>query len=269
MVYRITGLTAALLISILFFGAASADGIVSINSGDPNYGTFFSNSGFTYNNIFSNFTSSDIENSKLVILELDTSYTTDQLSALDTYVSNGGRLALITDEGIGSRDYYDAITAQNAVLASLGSDIINTGDGYDSEYSEYCRARCITSNIGTSIFTKGVSDINYVFTSDVVGGNELVTGLSGQGVVAEQMIGSGYVFALSDTDLADAIFDPSVGNGQLFLNFAEASPSAAPEPSIWTLMIAGVAMVGGMLRWRRRQGGLAFSRLTAQTGSAL
>jgi len=256
MVYRITGLAAAIFTSMLFSSIASAEEIVSINSGNPNYGTFFSNSGFTDNNIFSNFTSSDIENSKLVILELDTSYTTDQLSALDTYVSNGGRLALIVDEGIGGRDYYDAINAQNAVLASLGSDIINKGDAYDSEYSEYCRARCITSNIETSIFTNGVSDINYVFTSDVVGGNELVTGLSGQGVVAEQMIGSGYVFALSDTDLADAIFDPSVGNGQLFLNFAEASPSAAPEPSTWALMIAGVAMVGGILRLRRRYGAM-------------
>jgi hypothetical protein len=33
--------------------------------------------------------------------------------------------------------------------------------------------------------------------------------------------------------------------------------SAAPEPSAWTLMIVGVAGVGGMLRYRRRPNGLA------------
>ena len=43
----------------------------------------------------------------------------------------------------------------------------------------------------------------------------------------------------------------SVGNTSTFLE--NATVSAAPEPSIWAMMIAGVAMVGAMLRFGRRR----------------
>jgi len=64
-------------------------------------------------------------------------------------------------------------------------------------------------------------------------------------------------------------FDPNDTDGEFYLvgTVSEAVPvSAAPEPSAWVLMIAGVALAGGMLRYgagvRRRQAPSAADILT-------
>jgi hypothetical protein len=64
-------------------------------------------------------------------------------------------------------------------------------------------------------------------------------------------------------------FDPNDTDGEFYLvgTVSEAAPvSAAPEPSVWALMFAGVALAGGMLRYgagvRRRQAPSAADILT-------
>jgi hypothetical protein len=64
-------------------------------------------------------------------------------------------------------------------------------------------------------------------------------------------------------------FDPNDTDGEFYVvgTVSEAAPvSAAPEPSAWVLMIAGVALAGGMLRYgagvRRRQAPSAADILT-------
>ncbi len=46
----------------------------------------------------------------------------------------------------------------------------------------------------------------------------------------------------------------ATGTGSFTVNATPESVSAAPEPSTWAFMIAGLAMVGGMLRLGRRNG---------------
>jgi hypothetical protein len=212
------------------------------------YDPFFSSEGFVTNDIGADFSASDIVGSQLVILSAVSSYTSEQLSALDSYVDSGGRLVLASDG-----QYFEAYqAAENAVLTSLGSSIVNVDGAYDPETSSYP----VTTDIASSPFTAGVGSIEYAYTSAETGGDILVTGLSGQGIVSEQAIGSGYVFAISDINLQEGLSDPSVGNGQLFLNFANASAiSAAPEPSSWFLMLAGIGVLGLMLRHARARNG--------------
>ena len=59
------------------------------------------------------------------------------------------------------------------------------------------------------------------------------------------------------TSSSGTYFYPALDN----LSYGAIGPavSAAPEPSTWALVIAGIAMLGGMLRFTRRRGSMASS----------
>ena len=196
---------------------------------------FFSSAGFTTNDLSSNFTASDIAGSKLVILSGDSSVTASQLSALDSYVSGGGRLVVQSD----AAGFESFQTTLNAVSASLGSSIVNVDGAYDGLFHS-------TTAVLPSAFTAGVNTVQYAYTSSLTGGTPLVNGLSGQNFIAYQAIGSGYFFAIADVDTQEGLSSASVDNGQLYLNFANASVSAVPLPASAPMFGAALIALGAV-----------------------
>ena len=154
----------------------------------PNYGplsTYFGGRGYTVNQLTASFSS--LSGANLVILSYPVGLGASQLSAIDSYVNGGGRL-IINSDGQG---FEDAQTAVNAILASLGSSIVNVDGAFDSGFHK-------TTNFISGPFTAGVTTINNAYTSEFTGGNALAYGVSDQVFIAYQQIGAGYVFAIAD-----------------------------------------------------------------------
>jgi hypothetical protein len=205
--------------------------------------TYFTSQGYTVNALTSGFTS--LAGANLAILSCPVGLGSTQLSAIDSYVTEGGRL-IINSDGEGFETVQDTV---NAILSSLGSSIVNVDGAYDSGYQN-------TTNVVAGPFTVGVTSINYGYTSSLTGGSPIAYGNSGQLLIADQAIGSGYVFAIADIDTADS--ETFVGdNPTLYCNFGGLSCSAGaggvPETASWALMLIGFGAAGVMLRSSRRK----------------
>ena len=196
--------------------------------------TLYTNNGDTVSALNHDFGGTNLTGDKIVLTNIPTDYSSGEVSNLVSYVNGGGRLVL----GSEFHPFSDpSITATNKVLTALGSSIVNNFDEFDDGFHT-------TTNILTSPFTAGVSSIDYAATSSLSGGTPLVNGVSGQTFVAFQKIGLGYVFVVADSNLAGEVNDPTFGNGQLFLNFENASVSMSTVPLPPSLPMFGAAILG-------------------------
>jgi hypothetical protein len=242
---------AAALAFALAAGAAQASTVDIYDGYDGTYtytpvSNYFSSEGYTVNNVGSSFTS--LAGADLAILAYPVGLGSAQLSAVDSYVTGGGRL-VINSDGAG---FEAAQTAVNAILTSLGSSIVNVDGGYDGGVHT-------TTDIVASPFTAGVTSVNYGYTSSLTGGSPLVYGVSGQLLIADQQIGSGYVFAIADMDTADSTTFTGQ-NPTLYCDFGGLSCSGTavvaggvPEPATWAMMLAGLGGIGAAMRMARRK----------------
>ena len=115
--------------------------------------------------------------------------------------------------------------------------------------------------------TAGFYVSNYFQLIDRSGGPPLFSVSSGNGTFDSPQTGTAtytltpgaYEFGAT-TNLGDLAFTPGAGTASgahaEHYDFNLAAVSAAPEPNVWALSIAGVAMMGGALRARRRRGAI-------------
>jgi hypothetical protein len=231
--FRICAIAATIVSAIGCCSAEAAQVLLLDDFGDAgSYLTFFGSKGQTTGTLSHGFSAASLAGTSLVIANMSNGYSSGELAALNSYVVGGGRL-VISSEGGG---FPFAINSANAVYGALGSSVVNDFGGFDGNFHN-------TTNIAASPFTNGVASINYAYSSGLSGGTPLVFGVSNQTLVAFQQIGSGYVFGVTDSNLSTNILETGNDNGQLFLNFENASISAVPEPSTWAMMILGFASV--------------------------
>lgn len=233
-------LVAALWVAVLAGSTASAANIGVLDDYGNEYGnisSFYTSQGNSVYALTDSFTAGQINGSKLLVLTLFNTLGSSQLSALDSFVNGGGRLVLNSD-GQYFENYQSNV---NAVLSSLGSSMVNVDGAYDSGYHT-------TTNIVPNPFTAGVSSVLYGYTSQIAGGTGLVLGLSGQTFIAYQAIGSGYVFAIADSNTGDGLGQSQYGNNQLYLNFLNGTSGTTPEPGTLVMFGSGIIGLAGMLR---------------------
>ena len=239
---RFFSVSALLALSSMLASATVVDVLDEFGNEQTNITTFYTGQGFTVNGLTAAFTSGDISGANLVIITMPTTALTgSQLTAVNNYVSGGGRL-LLNSDGQGFEAEQDIV---NAVLTSLGSSIVNVDGGYDAFLHT-------TTDIVSNPFTAGVTSIQYAYTSSLTGGTALVNGLSGQTFISYQQIGSGYVFVIADSNTANGLNSVQVSNGQLYCNFAGGSctvSSTVPEPG--TFGLVGMVLVGAVALLRR------------------
>jgi hypothetical protein len=96
------------------------------------------------------------------------------------------------------------------------------------------------------------------------GGTGAYAGISQVGLASLAIIGQPNDALQFDSNGVNYTISDAVPNatstgyiGDVVGTTATYSVSAAPEPGVWALMIAGVAMIGSALRFSRKQGALA------------
>ncbi len=232
--------------AVVFSVAASASTIDILDEYGVDAGpltTFYTGNSDTVNNLNSGFTSSDISGANLVVLAgLTSNLNSGQLAAIDSFVTGGGNLVLMSD----AAGFETLQGTLNNTLTSLGSTMVNVDGSYDSGYQT-------TTTIASNPFTTGVTSLEYGYTSAITGGTALVTGVGGQVFVATEQIGSGNVFAIADLDTADVNTISNAGNQQFYCNVAGdgCALSGAPEPG--TFGLAGLAVAGAFAMLRRKK----------------
>ena len=116
-----------------------------------------------------------------------------------------------------------------------------------------------------SVYIGSIDAYNYIAFAEgtklvqLFTGAQLVPGpISDPNAGANGDQSSGMTNRLFDFDLSAApvntVYFGSTDYSFEFDNIAATTVSAAPEPSSWALMIAGVGLIGATLRWGRRQG---------------
>ena len=147
-------------------------------------------------------------------------------------------------------------------------------------YNDAAGTGTFGATVGTD--TSGFSDIFTFQTADptddasvsvtynnVAGGSTLnITGVTFDGLKGTKTSDpfGGFQYAFSNVPITAGFQNVTVtgtSTGSFSGTIDVATTSAAPEPSAWLLMIAGVAGTGAMLRRARRQGGLSVRSLTA------
>ena len=156
----------------------------------------------------------DYSNVAVVIIADNTTLPSEPAqSELLTYLQAGGRVIVQGDADI----YATVNTAANAWIAALGGSSTVVPASLDPNCTK------VTTAITVHPRTAGVSTLAYAWTSHLTpnGAQVLVTGISGQVLVALQQIGAGLLMTLPDLSVFyDGCPDLYThGNGQLAVNF--------------------------------------------------
>ncbi|MHB8286412.1 MAG: PEP-CTERM sorting domain-containing protein [Caulobacteraceae bacterium] len=174
----------------------------------------------------------------------------DNITAVFNYDTNLGMEATdgaTYDQLSGGSAFYDQTT--NTSYASPITSEVFTINGYSYTFTPDYYATVYTQSgaygginqIGDSI--DGTESYVYLPTSDAPA--SLGTSYSNS-----SSFGSGYLLTALN---ADNLYD------NIVFTTTSVVVSAAPEPSVWLLMLAGVGLIGGLLRRGKRQGELALA----------
>jgi hypothetical protein len=194
-------------------------------------------------------------------------------SAVAAFIMSGSAMAapityIFSGTGSGSLDGA-SFSSFTLTLAGDTSNITSGG----GEYNNIVGTATVSTNGGTDTLAGLVNEVvvNTSVDPAFIGFEQIQS--TPPYAVAEALVTN----ALASYDLSTAVpvttgslsFSPSTydtTNGTLVLNSlaslsfqATSGVSAAPEPSTWALMIAGLGIVGGMLRFGRRRGLVAIA----------
>jgi len=190
-------------------------------------------------------------------------------------VSSVAQAGIITfdAQGLTGPSYADEASAQNVTVSTTIGDVVFRGGAIltdeaslpADETSTYYTSFALSGGVDaiTITFPQAISNffLNVyngqvypdTFTvADNVGNSNTVTlpSNSDGGVSLVSFPAAGTVVTISTSDTSS--FDFSIDN----IGFDQATPSAAPEPSTWILLLAGLGGVGLILR--RAKSGLGF-----------
>jgi hypothetical protein len=186
------------------------------------------------------------------------SYTAAELNTMAGFLAGGGRIAFMGEHGqIAQAENLrinDALTFLGSTI-SIQFNVVQDG-GFRS-------ASKLDGQIKTHALTEGVETYQYAAFAplNVAGTGEiLMTGedVPGSVMMAYQNIGPGSIFLITDQNVWDGAGSLWGGfdNEVMFDNLVEGKTGAppvggVPEPTTWAMMIAGMALTGGMMRRRR------------------
>ena len=175
---------------------------------------------------------------------------------------------------VGASSSYPGYAAADAVDAASNTDWASNGDGVGSfidfnlgssvQLDGFTLVDRVTSGGDNGTFNGGTSDFTTGFTlasySDA--SFTTVTGSQAYTKTAPSSPTSANDFMFSDSTtlkgqyiryLVGATQGANPGLEDISFDASGGEVSAAPEPGVWALMFAGVAMIGAMLRLGRRQ----------------
>jgi hypothetical protein len=162
-------------------------------------------------------------------------------------------LTVVTDGATGTLQESDILDVQAVLTDQYGTATINSATGYLTYIGgNYLSATPTTLSYdvttGFSAFDVGTGTGNLPFFC--------IGGFCGDPTYANGQR-PGLSFNTEGQTEPTTAAEVFTGNVQIAtLAPASGTISAAPEPSSWALIIAGVAMVGGMMRYRARRSGL-------------
>jgi hypothetical protein len=203
----------------------------------------------------------------------------DNFGPGQSYDSGSARAIVGTDEFSGLNDpAYSFTTTTSASLtevdiALFGSDPVAVevttavpfSGGADIQPGSVLGSWTVTpnSNFGQVTDITGISNVTLTagttyFLQAVPGTSTTFDGWYGNSTDASSVLWQCSGSNSTYTACVQHYSYPDVSDGAFEL---QGSPlvSAAPEPSSWALMIAGVAMVGGMMRYRGRRPGFTMA----------
>ena len=155
------------------------------------------------------------------------------------------------------------LCATGAAHAATYNTDVNTFDGSSGNFGDSGITGSFNDQYTFDNMMPGSYDLTLSTASSGISFNEITFDNQRLSFVA-QIQGTKF-YGLSDvtvnagTQVLDVVggFNGGAGASGSYDGTVAFTVSAAPEPSVWALMIAGVAMIGGMLRLGRRRGSMA------------
>ena len=153
-------------------------------------------------------------------------------------------------------------------VSAFGANANSASQGQDNgEYYNYAFSLDTASNFDlTYAFTETYKTVNnsYILIDDTT--NSVVLQFNGNGNMngsSSALLDAGDYRLGASTEFGDFAFQNGVGtttgNHDEAYAFNIAAVSAAPEPGVWALMIAGLGLMGVALRLGRRRSGTIFA----------
>ncbi len=155
-------------------------------------------------------------------------YTADEILAMSSYLTTGGRIAFMGEHG-SSFGASENIRI-NLALAALGSAMsIQNGNIQDSGSQTALRSN---GEILTHALTEGVDSYNYAAFAPILGAPEVL--MLGHNLTSVMMgyenIGAGSIFLITDQNVFDSGRLNQGGNARMFENLLLADTGAPPPP---------------------------------------
>ncbi len=181
-------------------------------------------------------------------------YTADEISAMNAYMQNGGRIAFMGEHGSFAPAENDRISD---AISQLGGTMSIVNQILDSGFQFATRA---DGQILDDPLLEGVDTYEYAAFApiNVGSGRSLMLGAAlNTTMMAFENVGAGSIFLITDQNVWDRVGQAQNDNARMFENLIDGdtqnpnNPSPVPLPAAGWMLLAGVGGLGALRKFRK------------------